>query len=261
MVPRARIVFASRGSSSSTFWYAILASSRRPWTTYSCPSLRYEGTKSGLMARTRLKRASASRNRFCRVLIAPSRSIAGAFSGSRVIISQSCFSAASTCPWSIKYWIRFMFCELLVAWGAANAVAEDAIAAAIRISPSVIRLEHLVVPVLLGFARFALTDGSRVLLFEFLILPQRCFGLLCAALAPVGKTQLVIGIWLLGIKANGRFQTRDGRRQIAFFQKGLSQPVMSIRIIRFLPDDVGKHINRLRLLLLGRQDMPEAVLG
>src|SRR5258707_856504 len=53
----------------------------------------------------------------------------------------------------------------------------------------------------------------------------------------------------------------SGWLQVAFLQKGLSQFVMSVRIIRFLPDDVSKHLNCFGLPLLGKQDIAEAVLG
>src|SRR6266404_6913745 len=141
----------------------------------------------------------------------PSRLIAGAFSGSRTTISQSCFSAASTCPRSTKPCISFRLPELTAPAVAAYAVASIAIVAANRIGPSSIRRKRVPSPVLAGFDRFALTGGSGFLLFEFLILPQRCFGLLCTALAAICETQLIIGIWLIGIKANGGFQTLDGR--------------------------------------------------
>src|SRR5260221_7343471 len=191
----------------------------------------------------------------------PNRLIAAVFSGWRTTISQSCFPATSTCPRSTKPSIFFMLTELAAPWLSACATANSMIAAVNRIGPSSIRRKHAPAPVLARFDRFALTAGSRFLLFEFLILPQGCFGLLCAALTAIRETQLVIGVWLTGVKANGGFQTLDGWLQVAFLQKGLSQFVMSVRIIRFLPDDVPKHLHCFGLPLLGKQDIAEAVLG
>src|ERR1700693_4464830 len=106
----------------------------------------------------------------------------------------------------------------------------------------------------------ALTWDRCLLMPESLILPQRRFGVLCAALTPIRKTQLVIGIRLFGLQANGGFQALCRRFQVAFFEKSFSQFVVWIGIIRSLPNNVREENDRLRLPLLHKQNVAETVL-
>src|SRR5712692_10248600 len=111
--------------------------------------------------------------------------------------------------------MRLTLSECPATCGCARAVPEFAIVVAARKTGSSIRTRQAPAPQLLRFFRVA--PGDRIfLLFEQFILMKCCLGVWRSAHPAIRKTQLVIRVRLIGIEANGSFQTLDGRLQVAF---------------------------------------------